>query len=253
MEAWKTSISTYDRDRIILRGYRVEDLMHRGNFGDVAFLLLRGRMPSPAESRVWNAVLIASSDHGPTPPSTMAARVIASGNRKAAEAAVAGGLLAIGDAHGGAGEEAMRMLQEGMKLISHQGISVGEAGKQIVQRYRIKGRRIPGVGHRVHERDPRTVTLWAMAREEGIAELPITLMQAIADALSVQLGRTLPVNVDGALAAVLLGLEFPPEVGKLAFILGRCAGIAAHLLEELTREAPMRIHVPFTYDGPHPE
>lgn len=227
--------------------------MRHGNFADVVFLLIRGRMPSPAESRLWNAILIASSDHGPTPPSTMAARVIASGNRRAVEAAVAGGLLAIGDAHGGAGEDAMRMLQEGMELIGREGISVEEAGRRLVERYRAEGKRIPGVGHIVHEQDPRTVALWAMAKEEGIAGLPIALMQATADALSREVGRELTVNVDGALAAVLVGLEFPPEVGKLVFILGRCAGIAAHVLEELTREAPMRIHVPFTYDGPEPE
>jgi len=247
-ESWRTAISTYDTNRILIRGHPIEELMERVSFGDLTFLLLSGRLASPKEARLWNAILVAVAEHGPTPPSTMAARVIASGNRRAAEAAVAGGLLAIGDAHGGAGEEAMRMLYEGLRAGEAQPLYA--VAEEVVARYRAQGRRVPGIGHRVHHPDPRTVVLWRMAREEGVAQDSITLMEGIAEAASRSAGRVLPVNVDGALAAILVGMEFPPEVGKLAFLLGRCAGIAAHVLEEWTRERPMRIRVPFTYDGP---
>ncbi len=251
-EPWRTAISTYDRNRILLRGYPIEDLMRKVGFGEVAFLLLRGRLPTPSEAKLWNAILVAVSDHGPTPPSTMAARVIASGNRRAPEAAVAGGLLAIGDAHGGAGEEAMRMLYGGLERMRTEELPYEAVAERIMAEYRSRGQRIPGLGHRVHDPDPRTVVLWEMAQEEGVAASAIALLQAIAEAASRAAGRSLPVNVDGALAAVLVGLEFPPEVGRLVFLLGRCAGIAAHVLEELVRERPMRIHVPFVYDGPLP-
>jgi citrate synthase len=73
-------------------------------------------------------------------------------------------------------------------------------------------------------------------------------MRAVAAVLA-KSARPLPVNVDGALAAVLVDMSFEPAVAKIAFLLGRCAGIAAHVLEELTRERPMRIEVPFVYDG----
>jgi citrate synthase len=248
VKPWRTAISTFEPNRILIRGRPVEELMAGGNFGDVAFLLLRGRAPTAAESRLWNAVLIAVSDHGPTPPSTMAARVIASGNRRAVEAAVAGGLLAVGDAHGGAGEAAMRLLRRTLAMITDHGLTAESASDRLVDEYRSRGERIPGIGHRVHTRDPRTDALWAIARDAGLAGGAIEVMGAIATSLS-RSGTPLPVNVDGALAAVLLDLGFEPAVGKIAFLLGRCAGIAAHVLEELTRERPMRIEVPFVYDG----
>lgn len=249
MEPWRTAVSTFEQNRILIRGHPVEKLMAGGNFGDVAFLLLRGRPPNTSESRVWNAILIAVADHGPTPPSTMAARVIASGNRRAVEAAVAGGLLAIGDAHGGAGEEAMRMLRRALDLMATEGLTAEAAAQRVVDGYSARGQRVPGIGHRVHTRDPRTAALWSLAREVGVAGPGIDVMQAIGVAGS-PAGRLLPVNVDGALAAVLVDLGFEPAAGKAAFILGRCAGVAAHVLEELAREKPMRIEVPFLYDGP---
>ena len=64
--------------------------------------------------------------------------------------------------------------------------------------------------------------------------------------------KPLPINVDGAIAAVLHDLQFPPVLGKLFFIIGRVAGLSAHVVEEYTRERPMRVKVPVTYDGPAP-
>ena len=101
----------------------------------------------------------------------------------------------------------------------------------------------------MHTNDPRTDALWTLSAEAELAGKAVELMRSIAAALS-KADRPLPVNVDGALAAVLVDMGFEPAVGRVAFILGRCAGIAAHVLEELTREKPMRIEVPFTYDGP---
>ena len=64
--------------------------------------------------------------------------------------------------------------------------------------------------------------------------------------------KALPINIDGALAAVLSDLQFPAAFGKLVFIIGRVAGITAEVAEEYTREKAMRIHIPVTYDGVPP-
>jgi citrate synthase len=56
--------------------------------------------------------------------------------------------------------------------------------------------------------------------------------------------------VDGAIAAVLYDLGFAPPLAKAIFILGRTAGLTAQVMEEYTREKPMRIHIPVEYDGP---
>ena len=64
--------------------------------------------------------------------------------------------------------------------------------------------------------------------------------------------QPLPLNIDGVLAAVLFDLGFPASFGRLAFIIGRVAGLSAEITEELEREKPMRIRIPVTYDGPEP-
>jgi len=64
--------------------------------------------------------------------------------------------------------------------------------------------------------------------------------------------KPLPINIDGALAAVLYDLGFPPEFGKLVFIIGRVAGLTAEVAEEYAREKAMRIRIPVKYDGPEP-
>jgi citrate synthase len=75
----------------------------------------------------------------------------------------------------------------------------------------------------------------------------IELERAVAAAI-----KPLPINVDGAIAAVLHDLGFPAALGKLFFIIGRVAGLSAQVTEEYTRERPMRVKVPVTYDGPPP-
>ena len=76
-------------------------------------------------------------------------------------------------------------------------------------------------------------------------------MEAL-DAALREAGKALPINIDGALAAVLFDLGFSSAFGKLAFIVGRVAGLAAEVTEEYAREKPMRIKIPVTYDGTPP-
>jgi citrate synthase len=62
----------------------------------------------------------------------------------------------------------------------------------------------------------------------------------------------LPLNVDGALAAVCGDMGFEPELGNAIFIIARIPGLIAHANEERSREAPMRQIDPkdAKYDGP---
>jgi citrate synthase len=73
-------------------------------------------------------------------------------------------------------------------------------------------------------------------------------MVALEEAAREQI-RVLPINIDGALSAILFDLGFPPQVGKLVFIIGRAAGLTAHVMEEYMREKPMRVRIPTLYDG----
>ena len=90
-----------------------------------------------------------------------------------------------------------------------------------------------------------------MAREGDLAGDGIAFMRALEAAATAAI-KPLPLNIDGALAAVLYDLGFPSVAGKLLFIIGRVAGLAAEVAEEYAREKPMRIRVPVQYDGPPP-
>ncbi len=250
MDPWRSALTNYESGQILIRGRPIQDLMRIGNFADAAFLLLAGRPPTAGESRLWNAILTACADHGPSSPSAMAARVAASGNRQSVSAAVAAGILAIGDAHGGAGQQTMEVLADGIARTDRDRISLEAVADAIAREHAETGHRVPGLGHRIHGTDPRTVLLFEMARAAALPGRAIDLLERLRATASRHAAKDLPINIDGALGAVLLELGFPPDVGHVAFLLGRIAGIAAHVLEERAREKPMRIRIPFTYDGP---
>jgi citrate synthase len=251
MEPWRTAISTSDDQHIWIQGYDVTQLMASATFADIVFLLHKGQLPSEAERRVVDAMLIASADHGPGSPSAAAARTVATGNRIAPEAAIAAGVLAIGDAHGGAGLACLQLITDAMNNVRTTGADAAAVARRVVADARAEQRRLPGIGHRTHTRDPRTDVLFDLARTGRIAGDGVAFMleleRAVADAI-----KPLPINVDGAIAAVLYDLGFPPVLGKLLFIIGRVAGLSAQVVEEYTRERAMRIKIPVTYDGPAP-
>ncbi|MBN1568786.1 MAG: citryl-CoA lyase [Acidobacteria bacterium] len=251
MEPWRTAISTSDEKNIFIRGYSITSLMTQSTFTDTIFLLHHSRLPSANERRLFDAMLIGVSDHGPAAPSAAAARMVVSGNRRSMEAAIAAGVLAIGDAHGGAGYECMQMIAEGLELARRESLSVRDAARRVAADAKLKHRRLPGMGHRIHTEDPRTRILFNMAQQYRVAGDGIAFISALEDAAG-ELIRPLPVNIDGAMAAVLMDLGFSPPIAKLIFIIGRVAGLTAQVMEETMRENPMHIRIPVVYDGPPP-
>ncbi len=249
MESWKTAIVDAKDGHIRIMGHDVPALMVDGSFTDTIFLLHRGRRPTVAERQLLDAVLVGVADHGPGAPSCAASRLVASGNRQSLSAAVAAGVLAIGDEHGGAGSACMELIAEGVALARAQSIPIAAAAAQLVAAALAQRRRLPGFGHRVHQVDPRTGVLFDLARRCGLAGDGVAFVDAAASALRTG-GKELPINIDGALAAVLADLGFPPPFGKLVFIIGRVAGLTAEVAEEYAREKPMRIRIPVEYDGP---
>jgi citrate synthase len=225
--------------------------MQRSTFAETIFLLHLGRVPSKEEGRLLDAIFIASADHGPGSPSAATARLASSGNRGSLSSAIAAGILAIGDEHGGAGMACMDTIASGISMARSQSISLDEAANRIVDDSRALKVRLPGLGHRVHSTDPREDVLFGMARNFGVAGDGVAFMLALEKAVATKI-KPLPINIDGVLAAVLFDLGFPSTFGRLAFIIGRVAGLSAQISEELTREKPMRIRIPVAYDGPPP-
>jgi len=251
MEPWRTAIVNKDETHIWLRGYDITQLMSRASFASVLFLLHKNRLPTDGEERLFNALLIASADHGSGAPSCATARLAASGNRESLSAAVAAGILAIGDVHGGAGALTMDAIEVIVRGAKTAGGRISDAAIRFVDRAKEFGQRVPGFGHRVHTTDPRVSVLFQMAKDAGIAGAGVETVLALDAALKLR-KTDIPINIDGALAAILYDLGFPPSAGKLIFIAGRVAGLTAEVAEEHEREKPMRIRIPITYDGAPP-
>jgi citrate synthase len=157
----------------------------------------------------------------------------------------------MGDAHGGAAFDCMQMITDGVALARRESVSLQDAARRAVAGAKSAGRRLPGMGHRVHTEDPRTRVLFGMAQTYGVARDGVAFMQALEAAAREQI-RPLPINIDGALSAILYDMGFLPPVGKLIFIIGRVAGVTAQVMEEHLREKPMRVRIPVEYDGPPP-
>src|SRR5256885_5130089 len=179
MDPWRTAIATSDATNIWIRGHAVTSLMQKATFTDTIVLLHLGRLPSPGERRLLDALLIGVADHGAGAPSCAAARVAASGNRGSISSAIAAGILAIGDDHGGAGSNCMELIAEGLALAKSEALTPASAAQRLVDKAVREKRRLPGLGHRVHTTDPRVKTLFDLARAEGVA----------ADGIAFKIGR----------------------------------------------------------------
>jgi citrate synthase len=251
VEPWTTAVSDADATSIRIRGYDLTALMVNATFSDVLFLLHQGRLPSEGERRLIEAILIAVVDHGPGSPSAAAARMVASGNRQAPEAAVAAGILAMGDVHGGAGMACVELITTGVTSASDKGTSIESAANETVTIAIGRGARLPGLGHRLHAVDPRTAVLFDLAKKYRIAGKGVHFMTALAQAAGERI-KPMPLNIDGALAAVLYDMECTPLFARFIFVIGRAGGLTAQIMEEYTRERPMRVKVPVSYDGEPP-
>ncbi len=240
---WKTGITRVQPNQILIRGYPVENLARKRSFGDIVFLLLTGELPRRREGELVEAILVCCCDHGLLAPSTDAVRFVASCGVPL-QAAVAAGVCAIGDDHGGAIEPLARLLGN------------AAAGKLDLKRHMADlkryGRRMPGFGHPVHTKDPRTKVLLQLADQWGLSGVHVRLARELEAATKSIVGRRLPLNVDGAIAALMMDMGISPLYGKAFFIVGRAAGYIAHACEQQLHEKPFK-ELPLneiTYTGP---
>jgi citrate synthase len=252
-DEWRTALTSIEPNKILMRGYPLDEIMGRLTFGEAIYLLLVGEIPSPGMGRLMEALLVSFIDHGATPPSTLAARNTATTGAPL-RACVAAGVLGFGRYHGGDIESCMQFLDTGLALM-RQGTSLREAATQIVSNCMKAGETPPGFGHRFHTRDPRAARLFQMALELEVEAGHIQMIRAVEMVLHDypdDQGRTLPVNIDGAIAAVCGDLGIPPTIADALFIISRVPGIAAHADEERQRQQPMRQIDPkdHRYDGP---
>lgn len=251
-EKWRTSLTCIAPNKILVRGYPLDEMMGRLTFGESIYLLLMGEVPSPSIGSLMEAVLVSFIDHGATPPSTLAARNTAT-TGAALRACVASGILGFGKYHGGDIESCMHFLDSGLARV-RKGSSYHDAAAVIVEKCLAHGEAIPGFGHRFHTRDPRAARLFQMALELEAEGEHVQMIRAVEIVMEErdQTGKPMPVNIDGAIAAVCGDIGIPPAVANALFVISRVPGIAAHAREEIERNTPMRQIDPkdHLYDGP---
>ena len=112
-----------------------------------------------------------------------------------------------------------------------------ENAEILVSEYTHAKKHMPGFGHRIYkDEDPRATIIYSKAKEAGVPLASFEKAYAIEAELEKQIGKKLPLNIDGAFGACVLALGMDPRAGKSLFVLARVAGMGAHAIEELKQE-----------------
>lgn len=250
-----TAISTSNAEHIFVRGRDLcADIIGKVDFTSYFWLLVTGAEPTPTQKRFADAVLTAIAEHGLV-PSVVAARMTYAAAPEAFQGAVAAGLLGCGSVVLGSAEVAGKFLNAIVVGAAASGRSVEIEAAEQVAALRKEKKAIPGFGHPQHSGgDPRANVLLKMAKEEGVEGLHIAALRAVERVLPSILGRSLPINVNGAIPAVMLDVGFPLAALKGVSLLARTASLIGHLQEETERPIGFMLSgaaaAAINYDGP---
>jgi citrate synthase len=231
-----TSICTSDEASITVRGLDLcDEVIGQWDFTSYFWLLVTGKAPTEMQRFFANATLCAIAEHGLV-PSVVAARMTLAAGPEAWQGAVAAGLLGCGSVVLGSAETAGRCYAGLVQQAVDESLSDAAVAAAGIRALRAEKKAIPGFGHPQHSAgDPRALKLIALAQEKGVAGKHIAMLHAIRDALPEALGRPLPINVNGAIPAVMLDVDFPLAALKGISLLARTASLIGHLQEESER------------------
>ena len=175
---WRTAITRIEPNRVMVRGYGLDELMGRASFADVLHLLLTGEFPARSTSMLLDAMLVSFVDHGVTPPSTLAARNAAT-TGASLRSSVAAGILGFGRHHGGDVVACRALLDRGLALMRN-GQTPAEAAGALAGALAASGEiPPPGFGHRYHTVDPRATRLLQLAHELEVDQAHTQLLRAL--------------------------------------------------------------------------
>ena len=258
---WRTDIAWKDADRIVVRGYDVNELTGNLDFGQMLFLVLRGDLPTKAQAAMTNAMMVSLAEHAMS-PSSATVRFATSGGAEL-NSAVAAGVSAIGRLHGTADRPA-RMFIGVRERAERDGTSHAEAAATVVREMRQRRERMPGFHHPQHICDPRTARLLELSDHHEISGTCVAIARAMEDATEEVFGRRIHLNGPGSMGCIGIDAGFEPAELKAMFIVARSLSLAAHSIEEDSREKGWRasadgdmvqplsleLQGPDWYDGP---
>jgi citrate synthase len=233
-ETQTTSIATHNAEDIFIRGKSLcRDLIGKLTFTEMLFFQILGRHPTPQQTAVVDACLVTLMEHGLT-PSALAARLVYSSATEAMQGAVAAGLLAVGSLFVGTMEGCAALLE---RMLAAPDGPETEA-RRIAEEHRTQRRSVPGFGHPEHKPDdPRSLRLFELARQHGIAGQHIEAIQALGRAVDQAAGKHITINATGAIAAALGDCGVPAGVMRGFALICRCAGLVGHIHEEQHKPA----------------
>ena len=240
-ETIRTDIGWSDAGSITLFGMDfVNDMLGQINLGDMGFIELTGRKPTPQESRMFNAMTVTLVEHGIT-PSAIVARMTYLGAPESLQGAVAAGLNGLGTVFVGSIEGAAKMLTDAMpRPDAEADLKALAAG--VVDDFKAQKKTVPGIGHPFHKPiDPRTPRLVQIATECGFAGPYLRLMQEVAREAEVRSGKQLPMNATGAIGALCCEMGFDWKICRGLGVMARAVGLVGHILEEARRPMAARI------------
>lgn len=227
---FQTAITHITPDGERIRGYELAELAQQNSFAKSIWLLLRGEMPTESEAKLFSAILTMAIDHGPGTASGQVARIAAS-TKTSIQAAVAAGILSMGERHGAALESAAKFF-----ATNHATNDVATLVKDLKD----KKVRIPGFGHAVLTEDKRSLFLLSLARELNLHGTHAAFAEKIGVELNAISSKPLPLNIDGSMAALLLDLGFAPQALTGVFIIARVPGLVAQVTEEMVNDVGLR-------------
>ena len=245
---WRSSVSRVTPEKVFIRGYDLEDLVGGLPFTAASYLLIKGRLPGPSESRVLDAVLTAVLDYALHKPGTAAARYVVSANPSMA-AGLAAATMAVGK-NTLATEDTARFITTAHARFQESDDDMPAFAAKLVESMAASRQRIPGLGHPVFKKtDPRAAILRRIAAEEGLWNEPAQLYEAIHQAFTSRPGKAdIPINDVGVIAAVLVALGFTPEETTGLAVISTLPGVVAHISEEISGGRPIRIVPDATVD-----
>lgn len=226
----KTKISKIENGEEFIRGHKLADLVNKYSFTEVIYLLLRGELPGENEVKMLNAMFVSAIDHGPGTASALTARIVASA-KNSLHTAFASGVLAMGDRHGSAIEGSAKFFQEN---VEEEDISV------MIKRLKDLKIRVPGYGHAILEDDLRANQLMNIARGLGFYKEHCVLAEKVEEELNKISNKKLPLNIDGAMGAIISDMGFPWDMAKMFFIIARTPGLLMQVYEEMQNDVGLR-------------
>lgn len=231
MSDLKSSIGEMMNGEYHIRGRAISSLMSEMDLVSAIWFAWTGSVPTSAEHVMLNACFVASIDHGSAPPSATVTRVVASCGKPLADA-VAAGVLTLGPRHGNAAGAASVWVRETVA----SGRTAGDVAKTAIE----QKQRLSGFGHPEYDIDPRTMKLAELAKANLPSTTHLDFALEVSKHLTQQKGKPLPLNVDGAIGAVLADMNAPAPLADAIFLVARTAGLVAHAREEMEQATSYR-------------